>query len=410
MKTSNSTLDLQRLCLGLVTPHAAGHRHRFLTKLFALTKAYRRGLPSIEAVFKTCGLPPTLHRRKKATELASALEVYNLHFSHLHKLPWELILKIVTHISSVDQIIFKMSCRRYNFVNGFVDVLWITPAEKKDMRRRLKRDTFGALAALEPLNAGLLSEMLCGSCKMLHPRSSFTAPEACKPTHRRKCIGAAGTFHFCEHWILDFEALHKLSSNRADNQVPEIACYECYFRFIVGIPLCPNFFRTSSGDIHTFRMILNEPISTRQLLRADLEHYMTHNSISTLCPHTQLNDPAFLNKLMMNPLGTSLAWYNDSSDWLARPSTSVYVARTCSICDSTVFCGQVVGKRGGRIVAGVYRNLGTMQDPLDPLWLAHQDVQHASQPLRRSHELDPLSLVGRVAARRIWDMIVDYQD
>lgn len=63
--------------------------------------------------------------------------------------------------------------------------------------------------------------------------------------------------------------------------------------------------------------------------------------------------------------------YN-AADWFASLFGSVCLARSCFVGDSTVFLGIAVWKTQGRIVICVYRNLGKMEDPTNPHWLAHK--------------------------------------
>jgi hypothetical protein len=330
------------------------------------------------------------------------MQVYNHHFSPLHRLPWELILEIVEHMTPVDRIVFRMSCRRHAVIDGFIRELQITEVERRDLNRRLERDRYDVLAALEPPNAHLLGSMLCSTCKISHSSWDFTEIEAEKPTRQRKCRGAVNTFRLCPHQILDFETLRKRRLDRADNELPDIACRECYYRTATYTPLYTSINRTKSGEVHTFCMILNQASSVGELSRAEFRNYLEQYSI-IVCPHKRLNDSTSLDALLNDPIG-QIRKKPRPSDWSAKPLGSFYAARTCKCCDSTAFVGRVVAKGRGRIVAGVHRNLGTMEDPLDPHWLAHLGKSEFV-----FHMFSPISRTGQRAVRRMWTMIEQNQ-
>jgi hypothetical protein len=138
LNTFSSPFDFQRVCLGLslfgfniCLEDNLSVGYNDLKKQFTLTKGYFRGLSNIEAVVKKHGLPHARQRRKRNAELASALRVYNHHLSPLHRLPWELVLQIANHMSSVDYFAFRMSCQRHAFLADYPDAFINSSAEQK---------------------------------------------------------------------------------------------------------------------------------------------------------------------------------------------------------------------------------------------------------------------------------------
>jgi hypothetical protein len=92
-----------------------------------------------------------------------------------------------------------------------------------------------------------------------------------------------------------------------------------------------------------------------------------------------LNDRRFLHAIQeQHPI---------TGKWFARAHETVYKAWTCDDCDSTVFVARLIKNGRGFFVAGVYRNLGKMEDPTDPTWVAHLEESRHLPPRRRSHGL-----------------------
>ena len=395
---------MQRLCTGLLMFHASESQGSDQKKLRSLTRASRRSLPDIKTLAQRYSLPPALQRKQKKRDLASALAVYNLVFSNFHRLPWELVLEIVSYMATVDRIVFKLLCRRHTSIQ----TRQITEAESKDLTRRLQHDAFEALAAAELPNASLLSRMLCCSCKVPHPNSSFFQADAKKPADKRKCIGAAGTFRFCRHRDMDFKYFRSLCSDRKEGQFVEPGCYECHFRKeFDGQAIHPSISRNSDGDMQTFRVIVHKKHwSTGGMLRAELHNHVCKLSI-LICPHTKMNDRSILVAIM----GTS--GRRQIPEWFVRPGESNFVAWTCSFCDSTVFIGRVVRKSQGFLVAGVCRNLGQMEEAMDPKWLAHleEDRQRPYSKYRphnlKTYPEKQTSPSGAVTARRAWEFLTN---
>lgn len=126
-------------------------------------------------------------------------------------------------------------------------------------------------------------------------------------------------------------------------------------------------------------------------------------------PHNALNDFSRRSERMIRPRQGIPAFpvrYN-AADWLAKPFESMCLARTCSFCDSTVYLGRGNGKKPGRIVICVFRNLGNIKDATDPDRLSHTAAQGVH--LRRLNYSTEswLSTFGRITAQVVWRRMIE---
>lgn len=129
---------------------------------------------------------------------------------------------------------------------------------RKNFQRRLGRDECTVHAAFEPPNAGLLSKAPCSTCKILHPRSSFTVAGALKRIGQCERVEATKNFRFCEHSFSDSETLHKLTFTQTGAVSSDLACCDRCIRWGPGISLKPWISRADNGEIHNFRMIYDK--------------------------------------------------------------------------------------------------------------------------------------------------------
>jgi len=310
----------------------------------------------------------------KSNKCATALEVYNAEFSPIYQLPPELLLMVVDLLPTADILSLLLSSRRFaSLIRRIRRVTKEKPThdDKRELKKRLERDHYLKLANAEPSDTGGLDELLCSFCLKPHTRYLFDSGEVAKSAHTRQCKGAARKFHACQHLSVTFKEL-KAHVNLW-SPVGYMICtdFNCKLEPIVSGS-------SSTLDIRSMSECIPERIFPRHntVYRDDVRTYLKEQA-QPVCPHMSTDDDAFGQLIMEAPLGGSSRPLNEPltsvfAEPYSRASMFVWCrAPGCStnvqICRSSELFGEVVS-------ASICRNLGKLEDPLDPAWLAQIGV------------------------------------
>ena len=252
--------------------------------------------------------------------------------SPLQKLPLELILEIVSHLTPVDITSWCYTCRQFNQILDSPEVIRKLPK----YRRKDEDDQFSGSLHLPYCNRRLLAahvdllclldrdgklsshKAICYACSNTHDKSAFTPESLDKVNTERKCLGVTGRVWICPHFSLSFEQI--LSLDYEQNRSPSGFCEDCRISVrvwqkhsIVKIPIC-NFPPGCSK--------MNE------VAAAALDNFHLQS-----CPHLKLREAVLPDLYSMN-CSLRTAAYKESCD--CSRCTTYRRSGQCSACGTQV--------------------------------------------------------------------------
>ncbi|KAH8662346.1 hypothetical protein BX600DRAFT_318347 [Xylariales sp. PMI_506] len=148
---------------------------------------------------------------------------------HLNRLPEELCLLIMDHLTPVDRQVLKRTCQRFlrlcqdpldrtwpSTYNGFDDAAFVSlqMTLARDRRcyecQQLRQDQ----EAYEEGQKRVQAMMWCHGCSTNHPALFFSAQERIKDPQQRKCIGLQGHIRICAHMTVSWAHLQLMKAGK----------------------------------------------------------------------------------------------------------------------------------------------------------------------------------------------------
>ncbi|KAF2870579.1 hypothetical protein BDV95DRAFT_607735 [Massariosphaeria phaeospora] len=156
--------------------------------------------------------PDAMVSSRKAKLRAHVVELQNPKDSKFSKskVPPEVLLLVVDHLSDVDMLSLRASCRGFHALLFAKTSTVLSEKDKDEVALRLHVDRFQQLAKVERgLGARETKYRLCSACLDLHSTSHFAASELAKGPHKRLCLGSTAKLRICEHISFSFQELFK---------------------------------------------------------------------------------------------------------------------------------------------------------------------------------------------------------
>jgi hypothetical protein len=298
-------------------------------------------------------------------------------------MPPELVLMVVESLPMPDIMSLRLSSRRFASFVQRVNKKKPTYLDTIELKDRLERDEYFKLAEAESVQVSTARGLLCSHCRKVHVVSDFDRKETAKSAHVRQCKGMTRAFRTCSHGtrtrdeVLGYEAIGWIT----EGSVPQV-CSTCWSP--------PSLFKSqASKDVifysyHKLRTYQPHDVIYRFEILLGLRRLATH-----ICPHMRSDDEDFQNRVRCNPLGNK--WFFKTGrpeDWdngepvddrFAEPHMDARMRICCreQHCDSSIEIERFHSMGGMRmaILITIRRNLGKMESPLDPVWLAQLEPE-----------------------------------
>jgi hypothetical protein len=327
-------------------------------------------------LFRNCwtsvesGLCVPARRKHEADKNAKALEVYNAEFSTIYRLPPELILDIFDYYLTIADILaLRQSCRRYASLTRHIIPHKLLRIDRPDFKARLSRDRFYKLADAEPFEVDRLDTLLCSYCQSPHAKSMFQYDEIHRTARTRKCVGLTRGLRLCRHFTLKYQ---DILAYRAREE--RIGCSEARHGHCDVDPHISGW-KSRDKRVLCFGYIYRGLHAGKSSLSRQRLQDISKELATRLCPHMSMDGPEFQCKLkesdarLMGTVGLSV-W--SSPVIFAPASRSTHMTISCSEehCHTDVDIWRWADISGGLLDIKIYRDLGQIETPLDPMWIA----------------------------------------
>lgn len=363
----------------LLSPHKYTPREEDRT---AMRRFFNARVSQFHAFCTCCKrhlCPASKRRQREANERATALELSNAESVFLYRLPLELVLGVLELLPIADVMSLRLSSRR--FASLVQRVIKEKPAhlDKKDMRDRLDRDRYFKLAEAESGDIDTASGLLCSQCRQRHPLLDFDRRELPKSAHVRRCKGMTRAFRTCSHCTLTRDELVGPKTLRwtYDSTYPQL-CPDC------SSPPSVQWSWITKAVTFQNDYMLREVRSRDTVYRFEIQLGLRKLAVQ-VCPHMRTDDKDFQERLVSSPVGESCILFED--DWHGRydngkPINDKFAERYMDArmriccrekhCESHIEIERLASTRRRKmpIFIWIRRNLGKMESPMDPVWLA----------------------------------------
>jgi hypothetical protein len=303
-----------------------------------------------------------LEQRRHAVQ-AIALEMHNAEFSPIYTLPPEVCNHVLHYVSTADIMSLRLVSRRFVWSTQRQESTW---GDKRDFQARLHFDRYTKLAKSEPTDIRTLNELVCSYCYKPHPRCAFDRKEATRSPYVRQCHGSSRKFRLCAHTSKDRRSIMDGGSVFGLDR-------GCRIRFWF------NGESNSSDMIYGAEDWLGFSHMNRAILRDEIRLGLQQIAIP-VCPHMRTDEASFLNRVLTNPRGHLYNNFNNGrpiDDFFADS----YELSGIRIACLNQRCGTMIEieRRKGLnqmwpIQVRLRRNLGRMEDVLDPKWVIQLEV------------------------------------
>lgn len=351
------------------------------TRYMALIRQFTRSRPSPPPFWKTYVGSSSYKRRRHDSRHAASLQIFNAELCAFYRLPVELILQIIELLPALDKFCLRMTSRRfaYTIMRGDSQTK-SNYYDKADMEARLSRDKFARFADAEVVTAQSPDKLVCWPCRTSHPRHYFDDTEIFQSGRVRRCQGHMCLLQICPHlWL-----------NRED----VLARVQQDVRVLIDCPIIPGnggcaykpsmlheskIFETGSPDPF-IRIMLGQSLLYRRLgarptfYRREVEDILQRLA-ARICPHMSTHDDDFLQRMAEIPAGHMFGSLRIQDEHVENDFgkggdlMSIRIPCKVEACDTHLEIEKLTYGGQTNLHFTVSRNMGRMDDPLDPKWL-----------------------------------------
>ncbi|KAK8179969.1 uncharacterized protein BKA78DRAFT_364169 [Phyllosticta capitalensis] len=297
----------------------------------------------------------------------------------IRELPIELIIKILIYLGPADRLSLSI------FLFRKVEKSTVRSAprrDREDFNDRIRRDNFPKLCQMERDESRwsffTKTKRVCGGCKALHNADFFSRKQLSAPPEERVCRGREGRLQICEHRVLSFDWVkthnHYGTPFRTCGHTDHIGAD--ILTFLPPLSASPSLSHKCAeleymGPCNSTRVdytrVLFEVDKCQTLNLRETRMILTKFPLR-LCPHLRLDDSDWLHKTA--PL------FSRDCDVVLSGSAQIDGVCPNKNCNTRITLSikkpkaPHVNPDKRAVVVCVRRQLGALEDPCDPEWLA----------------------------------------
>ncbi|KAH7380476.1 hypothetical protein DE146DRAFT_297800 [Phaeosphaeria sp. MPI-PUGE-AT-0046c] len=352
------------------------------TKYITLFRQITRSEISPPLFWRTYAGSSSYKRRRDNSRHAASLQIFNAELCSFYRLPVELILQIIQLLPALDKFCLRMTSRRFASIIKRTDVQ--TKQDyytKAGVEGRLARDKFTKLADTEVVTTQSPSHLLCWPCRTSHPRRYFDDTEIFQSGRVRRCRGHMCLLEICPHlWLNREDVLARIQQvtrvtidcpiilgNGGCVTKPSMLLESKIFEF--GSPHFVN--RIMLGQSLLYKNL--GPIST--LDRSAVQD-MLQGLAARICPHMSTHHDELLQRISEISGGRIFGILRSEEGAQTDNRMSVQIPCLAEACDTQLEIERLAYNDQTNLHFTVSRNLGRMEDPLDPKWLVQCGVSN----------------------------------